>query len=170
MRGLGIGQSVVFLIPPEVSQNMRGGDDPKTSIDVIRWALVQTCDTLGNLKPLWALQGLQHYKKNKLWSMLIEGSQNAHDVASCIQEPEAQSLSQLYDPSDVPRTSSLSEYIDPNDRVVTRASHDAIITYQRACRWPHLTRRAGAPNYSRSAERTAGLSPAETKPPSSSRT
>lgn len=143
MRGLGIGQSVVFLIPPEVSQNMGGGDDPKSSIDVIRWALVQTCDTLRSLKPLWALQGLQHYKKNKLWSMLIEGSQNAHDVVSCIQEPEAQSLSQLYDPSDIPRTSSLNEYIDPNDRVVRE-----LLTTQ-----SHTSGHAGGPTLHEEQER-----------------
>lgn len=118
MRGLGIGQSVVFLIPPEVSRNMPVEDDLKTSLDVIRWALGQTCDTLGSLKPLWASQGLQHYKKNRLWSMLIEGSQPAQDVVSCIQEPEAQTLSQLYDPSDTPRTSSLNDYIDSSDRIV----------------------------------------------------
>ncbi|KAJ5136400.1 hypothetical protein N7448_004954 [Penicillium atrosanguineum] len=118
LRGLGVGQSVVFLIPPEVSHSMRRGNDLVTSLDVIRWALMQTCDTLQSLKPLWASQGLQHYKKNRLWSSLIEDSTRAQDVVSCIQEPEAQTLSQLYDPSDVPRASSLNEYIDPSDLTV----------------------------------------------------
>ncbi|CDM32892.1 unnamed protein product [Penicillium roqueforti FM164] len=97
---------------------MRRENDLVTSLDVIRWALMQTCDTLQSLKPLWASQGLQYYKKSRLWGSLIEGSTPAQDVVSCIQEPEAQTLSQLYHPSDVPRASSLNENIDPSDLVV----------------------------------------------------
>lgn len=56
--------------------------------------------------------------------MLIDGSQTAQDIVSCIQEREAQILSQLYDPSDIPRTSSLNEYVDPSDRIV----HEVLTT------------------------------------------
>lgn len=118
MRGLGNGQSVVFFIPPEVTHGMRLGNDPMTSLDVIRWSLKQTCDTLQSLRPLWASQGLQHHKRMKLWDILIEDGSSAQDIVTRIQEPEAQTLSQLYGPWDTPRFSSLSEYIDRNDHIV----------------------------------------------------
>ena len=54
----------------------------------------------------------------KLWDILIEGGAPAQDIITNIQEPEAQTLSQLYDPWDTPRVSSLGEYIYRDDLVV----------------------------------------------------
>jgi hypothetical protein len=50
--------------------------------------------------------------------MLTEGSTSAQDVVARIEEAEAQTLSQLYDPSQMRGTSTLDEYIDPSDSKV----------------------------------------------------
>lgn len=115
MRGLGVGQSVLFFIPPEVRHGMRVNFGLLDSFSVIQWTLTQTCDTLESLRPLWASQGLQHYKRDRLWNMLTEGSTSAQDVVARIEEAEAQTLSELYDPSQMPGTSTLDEYIDPSE-------------------------------------------------------
>ncbi|CEJ62533.1 hypothetical protein PMG11_11030 [Penicillium brasilianum] len=115
MRGLGVGQSVLFFIPPEVRHGMRVNFVLLDSFSVIQWTLTQTCDTLESLRPLWASQGLQHYKRDRLWYMLTEGSTSAQDVVARIEEAEAQTLSELYDPSHMPGTFTLDEYIDPSE-------------------------------------------------------
>ncbi|KAB8213131.1 hypothetical protein BDV33DRAFT_210500 [Aspergillus novoparasiticus] len=63
MRGLGQGQSVAFVIPPEVSHSMPRRGTSTTSLDVIQWALTQTCNIFQSLSTLWALQGLQYHRR-----------------------------------------------------------------------------------------------------------
>ncbi|KAL2824344.1 hypothetical protein BDW59DRAFT_147523 [Aspergillus cavernicola] len=99
MRGLGNGQSVMFFLPPEVSNNMKRQTSQVSSLDVVRWALWQTSDALMTLSPLWASHGLQYYKRARLWDNLTGGSEQLETV-SRMQEPEARTLSQLYAPWD----------------------------------------------------------------------
>ncbi|KAI9369296.1 hypothetical protein BJX61DRAFT_549716 [Aspergillus egyptiacus] len=99
MRGLGSGQSVMFLCPPEVSHEMEVEADRMTSADVIRWALRQTCESLKALKPLWASQGLSYYKRIRLWDDLV-GNIDPQETVARIQEPEARTVSELYAPWD----------------------------------------------------------------------
>lgn len=60
--------------------------------------MIQTCQTLDNLRPLWANQGLQYHKKMSLWDLLVEQRNPAKEIASSMQEREARTLSQLYTP------------------------------------------------------------------------
>lgn len=60
--------------------------------------MIQTCQTLDNLRPLWANQGLQYHKKMSLWDLLVEQRNPAREIASSMQEREARTLSQLYAP------------------------------------------------------------------------
>lgn len=69
-----------------------------TSADVLKWSMIQTCQTLDNLRPLWANQGLQYHKKTRLWDLLVEQRIPAKETVSSMQEPEARTLSQLYAP------------------------------------------------------------------------
>ncbi|KGO72346.1 Protein of unknown function DUF3645 [Penicillium expansum] len=103
LRGLEKCQSLLFLIPPEVSHNMRfslgiSSDRDFTSADVLKWSMVQTCQTLDNLRPLWANQGIQYHRRISLWDLLVEQRNPSKETANSMQEPEAQTLSQLYAP------------------------------------------------------------------------
>ncbi|CUA68377.1 NADH-ubiquinone oxidoreductase chain 5 [Rhizoctonia solani] len=66
MRKLGNGQSVVFAAPPEVDNQVRSAApkpiDPEASIDaldVLRWAMLKTCDDLQRHVSQWAQQGIE---------------------------------------------------------------------------------------------------------------
>ncbi|CAI7605762.1 unnamed protein product [Penicillium glandicola] len=103
LRGLEKCQSLLFLVPPEVNHNMRfilgiSSNRAFTSEDVLKWSIVQTCQTLDNLRPLWANQGLQYLKKISLWDLLVEEGATSTEIATSMQEPEARTLSQLYAP------------------------------------------------------------------------
>ncbi|KAJ0423879.1 hypothetical protein BJY00DRAFT_309697 [Aspergillus carlsbadensis] len=98
MRELGNGQSVVFLIPPEVKHSMNAGKTTFTSFDVLRWVLEQTCDQLERLQPLWATQGLNHLRVMKIWNALNLEEGNLPAAVGRIQEPESKTLLQLYAP------------------------------------------------------------------------
>ncbi|KAH8434444.1 DUF3638 and DUF3645 domain-containing protein [Aspergillus melleus] len=117
MRGLGNGQSVMFICPPDVSHDIGVDVHHMTSADVIRWALGQTCASLKNLSPLWASQGLQYYKRLRLWNDLVK-SESLEEVAQHIQEPEARTLSELYAPWDPARFSMSSPGHDQSDDMV----------------------------------------------------
>ncbi|KAF9252833.1 hypothetical protein LCP9604111_359 [Penicillium roqueforti] len=110
LRGLEKCQSLLFLVPPEVSHNMRSilgisSDRVFTSADVLKWSMAQTCQALDNVRPLWANQGLQYHKKIILWDLIVGQSDPStkSKTASSIQEPEARTLSQLYAPWDEDR-------------------------------------------------------------------
>ncbi|GIJ92739.1 hypothetical protein Asppvi_002017 [Aspergillus pseudoviridinutans] len=117
MRGLGSGQSVMFLSPPVVSHEMGAEANPITSADVIRWSLRQTCDSLKSLSLLWASQGLQYYRRIKLWDNLI-GNKHPQETVARIQEPEARTLSELYAPWDPIHLSMTNDEHDQSHPVV----------------------------------------------------
>ncbi|KAE8144257.1 hypothetical protein BDV25DRAFT_145813 [Aspergillus avenaceus] len=107
----------MFICPPDVSHDTRVDVDHMTSADVIRWALGQTCASLKNLSPLWASQGLQYYKRLRLWNDLVK-SESLEEVVQHIQEPEARTLSELYAPWDPARFSMSSSGHDQSDAMV----------------------------------------------------
>ncbi|KAJ5680695.1 hypothetical protein N7536_011834 [Penicillium majusculum] len=120
LRGLEKCQSLLFLIPPEVSNNMRfvlgiSSDRDFTSADVLKWSMIQTCQTLDSLRPLWANQGLQYHKKMSLWDLLVEQRNPAREIASSMQEREARTLSQLYAPWDEDEESTHTYNITEGD-------------------------------------------------------
>ncbi|GLA55866.1 hypothetical protein AnigIFM63604_003085 [Aspergillus niger] len=91
MRELGQGQSVTFVIPPEVSHSMPPRGTSMTSLDVIRWALTQTCNIFQSLRPLWALQGLQYHRRQKpKGSWKSDEAQGMQQLAPLHEEQERQ--------------------------------------------------------------------------------
>ncbi|KAJ5595016.1 uncharacterized protein N7459_001224 [Penicillium hispanicum] len=103
LRGLEKRQSVVFLVPPEVAHNMAALLGPTfnpsyTSADVLKWAMIQTCQALDNLRPLWADHGLRHYRRIALWNSIVQQTDPSKELATCMQEPEARTLNDLYSP------------------------------------------------------------------------
>jgi len=70
MRQLGKGHSVMFFAPREVDHRIRilmpSGVDPNNRVgvlDVVRWAIHETCEDICHSLPYWAQQGLDHQKR-----------------------------------------------------------------------------------------------------------
>jgi hypothetical protein len=71
MRLLGKGHSVMFFAPREVDHGIRslipGGMstcDRIRVLDVVRWAIHETCKDICHHLPYWAQQGLDHFKRS----------------------------------------------------------------------------------------------------------
>jgi hypothetical protein len=70
MRQLGKGQTVMFFAPGEVDRRIRnlvpGGlasSDPIRVVDVLRWAMHETCEDIRHHLPFWAQQGFDHRRR-----------------------------------------------------------------------------------------------------------
>jgi hypothetical protein len=70
MRQLGKGHSVMFFAPGEVDRRIRNriprrvaSDGRIQVIDVLRWAMRETCEDIRHHLPYWAQQGLDHHKR-----------------------------------------------------------------------------------------------------------
>ena len=70
MRQLGKGQTVMFFAPGEVDRRIRnlvpGGlapGNPIGVVDVLRWAMHETCEDIRHHLPFWAQQGLDHRRR-----------------------------------------------------------------------------------------------------------
>jgi hypothetical protein len=70
MRLLGKGHSVMFFAPGEVDRRIRSlipnGMATGSRIqvlDVVRWAIHETCEDIRHLLPYWAQQGLDHHRR-----------------------------------------------------------------------------------------------------------
>ncbi|KAJ5105691.1 hypothetical protein NUU61_003038 [Penicillium alfredii] len=111
MRKLDKNQSVVFLVPPEVSHSMQALFNTEslegfTSVHVLQWTMTQTCLSLDNLRPLWINHGLQYHRRMQLWRSLTSQHNFRPGILTRVQEPEARTLAELYAPWARPPTSS----------------------------------------------------------------
>ncbi|PWY86579.1 hypothetical protein BO94DRAFT_597312 [Aspergillus sclerotioniger CBS 115572] len=118
MRELGNGQSVMFLIPPEVRHSLTLQTTPITSLNVIQWTLTQACDIFQSIGPLWAIQGLQYYRRQREWDRLVGEEISPQEALQLIQEPEARTLSQLYAPWDNHELSPVGQMSDMDDPII----------------------------------------------------
>ncbi|KAF3921376.1 hypothetical protein ABW20_dc0108928 [Dactylellina cionopaga] len=99
MRKLGKGHSIVFCAPPDIESQILSISNGKTkveNVEVLKWALRETCKQTKKNAELWVAQGInytlrstaqEYYRKSKDWRML-----RRH-----LFEAEQQSLQQLYD-------------------------------------------------------------------------
>jgi len=102
MRQLGKGHSVVFFAPGEVDRRIRGlipdGIAPGTRVrvlDVIRWAIHETCEDISHYLPYWAHQGLDHHKRFAAYEE-YRSSGGLEVLRSAWQQPESQTLEEMY--------------------------------------------------------------------------
>jgi len=70
MRQLGKGQSVMFFAPGEVDRRIRSlipsgmvSVDRIRVLDILRWAMHETCADVRHHLPYWAQQGVDHHKR-----------------------------------------------------------------------------------------------------------
>ncbi|TAQ90964.1 hypothetical protein B7494_g730 [Chlorociboria aeruginascens] len=95
MRELGKGQSIVFCGPVDVQSKIREANDKDWNenievIDVLSWCIQNTWGVTRKMVPLWATQGMRHYRRRAICS------QSGNDISEDILEQEAQTLEERY--------------------------------------------------------------------------
>ncbi|KAL8989104.1 MAG: hypothetical protein Q9177_001935 [Variospora cf. flavescens] len=109
LRQLGHGQSLMFVAPPEVHQDIVNAASTAelNGLDVIKWALEQSCLQIQRNQPLRVTQGLHYFERLEIMDEIndclrttaqTDGSSLPTDVISDVVEFEAQSLHDLYAP------------------------------------------------------------------------
>ncbi|RAK78064.1 uncharacterized protein BO72DRAFT_477000 [Aspergillus fijiensis CBS 313.89] len=106
LRQLGTTQSVVFIAPPEVHHNIldvcgKHQDEQLDSSDVVYWLLHQTCASNRDLEPLYNAQGVDFCRRIQAaedYPNFIKNHHQRRYYMGILQQPEQQSLEQLYKP------------------------------------------------------------------------
>lgn len=106
LRQLGTTQSVTFIAPPEVHQsildvNGKTSQDVLDSSQVVAWLLDQTCSTNRELQPLYYAQGKDHLRRMQAAAnhkKFLSSSEQRKAYLEVLQQPEQQTLEQLYEP------------------------------------------------------------------------
>jgi len=104
MRQLGKGHSVMFFAPGEVDSRIRslipGGTAPGNRIrvlDILRWAMHETCQDIRHNLPHWAQQGLDYQKR--LVAYETHRSKKWEVLRDAWLQPESQTLEEMYTPT-----------------------------------------------------------------------
>jgi len=111
MRKLGRGQSVTFVLSPEMQKRIRSArtniapEQPLGVADVIAWVISETWDETVRSVPLWATQGIRHARQEAIWKR-VEGNGGVFSSSDAQEylEPEAMGLEERYRPRLVPTT------------------------------------------------------------------
>jgi hypothetical protein len=102
MRKLGHGQSVMFFAPLEVDRGIRESAGKTTSdqvsvLDILRWAMLETCKDIEHHVPHWAQQGVDYDSRQRAWK---EFSSSPHSSVEGIKSswlrPEARTMEAMY--------------------------------------------------------------------------
>ncbi|KAF8597301.1 hypothetical protein BDV93DRAFT_610484 [Ceratobasidium sp. AG-I] len=113
MRKLGHGQEVVFCAPVEIDNQIRKAASlsPRESVntlDIIRWAMLETCNDLQRHISHWAQQGVEYKRRSKA----LEKYASSRDVSmlekGCMT-PEFRPLEDMYGISSL-ETSELNAF------------------------------------------------------------
>ncbi|KAK6504674.1 hypothetical protein TWF481_006613 [Arthrobotrys musiformis] len=110
MRKLGKGHSVVFCAPPDVESQILAVSNGKTkveNVDVLKWALRETCKQTKKNAELWAAQGV-NYAQRRVARGDFDRTQKWTVLRDLLFEQEKMSLGDLYDVKPSPDDS----YID----------------------------------------------------------
>ncbi|KAK4211357.1 hypothetical protein QBC37DRAFT_389750 [Rhypophila decipiens] len=102
MRKLGKGQSVTFIVSPEMQKRIHkirgtGEEQPLVVSDVVAWALWETWNEEERNMPLWAVQGTRNVNQENIWRQ-AEASRDGFTASHARQylEPDAMSLEKRY--------------------------------------------------------------------------
>ena len=102
MRQLGKGHSVMFFAPGEVDRRIRcripngvASDCRVRVLDVLRWAMQETCEDIRHHLPYWAQQGLDHHKRFTAYEK--RRSRNAVEILrNAWLQRESRTLEEMY--------------------------------------------------------------------------
>lgn len=111
LRKLGQGQSLMFLAPPEVHQQIsaRSKDTARLNgYDVVAWSLDQSCQSIERAQPLRVLQGLNYSQRQNVMQKFMVTYPDSDDIkhpidssdrsVTSFREKEQQRLKDLYAP------------------------------------------------------------------------
>ncbi|KAF9064985.1 hypothetical protein BDP27DRAFT_1332732 [Rhodocollybia butyracea] len=115
LRQLGHGHSVLFFAPLEIAQAIRAAANKSDGvaikvIDILRWAMLRTCEDIEHHIPHWVQQGVDFHQRDLVWAAAKESDSpsntakesdspsNIAELRSGWQQPEARTLEQLYLP------------------------------------------------------------------------
>ncbi|KAH9164496.1 hypothetical protein EDB89DRAFT_2077996 [Lactarius sanguifluus] len=104
MRQLGKGQSVMFFAPGEVDRRIRGliprgqeSEDGIRVIDILRWAMNETCADIAHHLPHWAQQGVDHHRRFSAYKQYCS-TDDLTVLEDAWLQPESRTLEEMYDP------------------------------------------------------------------------
>ena len=108
MRKLGLGHSIMFFAPLEVDRHIRsvaakGLRYSINTMDILHWAMRETCDEIQQRAHHWVQQGTDHASRYTAWSEFCEDPVTSKDLSDRWIQSEAKSLEDLYGPRDTPR-------------------------------------------------------------------
>ncbi|KAH0834166.1 hypothetical protein J3R83DRAFT_11472 [Lanmaoa asiatica] len=105
MRKLGHGHSIMFFAPLEVDRRIRcvagKASDPLyviDTMDILHWAIRETCDDIQQRAPHWAQQGMDHASRYDAWTSFCRGQLTSKALSEKWLQPEAKRLEDLYAP------------------------------------------------------------------------
>jgi len=106
MRKLGQGQTVVFIVSPEIDTKIRASTGLPLNkaidvSDVLQWSICETFNDLRRVTPLWALQGQRYVHQQSLRDAVTTSGQTilSKSDAEKFLEEEAQSIEHRYRPT-----------------------------------------------------------------------
>ena len=102
MRQLGKGHSVMFFAPGEVDRRIRSRipNGASTSgrvrvLDVLRWAMQETCEDIRHHLPYWAQQGMDHHKRFTAYKK-HRSTGDLNVLKNAWLQPESRTLEEMY--------------------------------------------------------------------------
>ncbi|QRV92773.1 kinase-like protein [Ceratobasidium sp. AG-Ba] len=100
MRKLGFGQSVIFCAPTEIDYQIRKAaglesSDQVDALDVLRWAMLETCNDLEHHTSHWVQQGVEHYRRVEALKKFAK-NESRDALQRGWMTPEAHSLQEMY--------------------------------------------------------------------------
>lgn len=123
LRQLATTQSIAFVAPPEVYTSvlsLRSAHRPKIaasqplkSTDVVHWLLEQSCEASDNMMSLHIAQGFNFCRRTDALLEFRKSSQNKKTrdkLLQEIQQPEGQTLEQLYGPKEKTASNGLKAF------------------------------------------------------------
>ncbi|KAB5581227.1 hypothetical protein GE09DRAFT_1256561 [Coniochaeta sp. 2T2.1] len=123
VRKLGQGQSVTFIVSPEMRKRIRvirntTNGRALTVRDVLAWAISKSWDEAARSVPLWATQGKRHLRQEEIWNQADDPGGFPNAAVKEYLEPEAMSLDQRYRPTDSTLTTPSSTLQEEQEREV----------------------------------------------------
>src|SRR6266702_3908368 len=117
MRQLGKGQSVMFFAPGEVDRRIRGliprGQESENGvrvIDILRWAMHETCWDIGHHLPHWAQQGVDHHRRFSAYKQ-YNSTGDLGVLRNSWLQSESRTLEEMYEPTLKTQVAGLSPEI-----------------------------------------------------------
>ncbi|KAI9433421.1 hypothetical protein BJY52DRAFT_1160284 [Lactarius psammicola] len=129
MRQLGKGQSVMFFAPGEVDRRIRGliprdqeSENGICAIDILRWAMYETCEDISHRLPQWAQQGVDHHRRCSAYKQ-YRTTGDLRILESAWLQRESRTLEEMYEPVSNAQGAGLDQEINDVPSLRERLEH-----------------------------------------------